>query len=203
MKIYFIRHAESQANLLHVISNRGLAHGLTENGREQAQKMAVWLLSQHIDRIYSSPLQRAVETSSIIGDILGLDFETTDGLREFDCGIAEDRSDDGAWALWQAEYDAWVLNQDFDYQIEGGESFWTVSQRFVRFLDSLVAAYEGTSRRLLCVSHGGIYSVMFPLVMKNVTPALMLKYGFDHTSCIIAAQTPDGLICVEWNGQAI
>ncbi len=203
MKIYFVRHAESQANLLHVISNRNMAHGLTDNGRAQAKKLAVQLQSQHIDRLYSSPLQRAVETSEIIGEVLGIDYETNDGLREFDCGIAEGRSDKAAWALWQAEYDAWVLNQDYDYKIEGGEDFWTVHQRFVSFTNRLLASYAGTSAGILCIGHGGLYSVMFPQVMKNVTPAMMMKYGFDHISCIVAEPAPGGMMCVEWNGAAI
>ncbi len=189
--------------MLHVISNRELAHGLTDNGRKQAIEVANWLKSQHIDRIYSSPLQRAVETSSIISGILGVRFETTDDLREFDCGIAEGRSDEAAWGMWQAEYDAWVIHQDFDYQIEGGESFWTVRQRFESFIEHLAAEYADTKSHIVSVSHGGIYSVMFPLVMKNVTTAVMMKYGFDHTSCIVAEQRPGGLICTEWNGHVI
>jgi broad specificity phosphatase PhoE len=200
MKIYFARHAESQANLLHVISNRDLPHGLTENGREQARKLAGWLQSQRIERIYTSPLMRAVETSSIIAQLLGLEFEKVDGLREYDCGIAESHSDEKAWRLWQAEHDAWVFNNDYDHKIEGGESFWSVRLRFVSFIQNLIEAYGGTPSRILCISHGGIYSVMFPQVMKNVTPALMMKYGFDYTSCIVAEHRSDGWVCVEWNG---
>ena len=36
MRIFFIRHGESQANIRHEISNRGLRYGLTMQGREQA-----------------------------------------------------------------------------------------------------------------------------------------------------------------------
>ena len=34
--LYFVRHGESEANLLHEFSNRGLKHGLTDKGRRQA-----------------------------------------------------------------------------------------------------------------------------------------------------------------------
>ena len=40
MWIYFVRHGESEANLLNEISNRGLKHGLTERGRAQASALA-------------------------------------------------------------------------------------------------------------------------------------------------------------------
>jgi len=33
MRLNFVRHGESQANLLEIFSNRGLKHGLTERGR--------------------------------------------------------------------------------------------------------------------------------------------------------------------------
>ena len=40
MKLYFARHAESEANIKHIISNRGLPHPLTERGRTQAEDLA-------------------------------------------------------------------------------------------------------------------------------------------------------------------
>ena len=65
MRIYFARHGESQANLLHEISNRGLKHGLTRRGREQAVALADRLQNLAVTHIYSSPLLRAIETSVI------------------------------------------------------------------------------------------------------------------------------------------
>lgn len=38
--IYFVRHGESEENILKVFSNRGLKHGLTEKGREQVESLA-------------------------------------------------------------------------------------------------------------------------------------------------------------------
>ena len=40
MRAYFVRHGESEANILEVISNRGSVHGLTEKGRRQANQLA-------------------------------------------------------------------------------------------------------------------------------------------------------------------
>ena len=40
MKIYFVRHGESVANLLHEFSNRGFKHGLTERGFQQAEQLS-------------------------------------------------------------------------------------------------------------------------------------------------------------------
>jgi broad specificity phosphatase PhoE len=200
MKIYFARHAESQANVLHIISNRESPHGLTETGREQARQLAEKLKSHPLERIYTSPIQRALETSAIIAESLRLEYERADGLSEYDCGIAEGRSDEAAWHLWQAEYEAWTFYHDYEHKIKNGESFWNLRQRFGSFLEGLITTYAATSAEILCISHGGIYSVMLPLVLKNVDLALMMKYGFYYTSCIVAEHRSEGLVCVEWNG---
>lgn len=200
MRIYFARHGESEANLLHIISNRDLPHGLTTVGRQQSARLADQLQDRPIIHIYTSPQKRAVETSDILAKRLKVEYEKSDGLREYDCGIAEGRSDEAAWGLWQEEYDAWVLNRDFDYHLEGGETFQEVRQRFSTFIDQLINTHADTHAEVVCVSHGGIYSVMFPLIMQNVTPAMVLRYGFDYTGCIVAEHRAKGLECIEWNG---
>jgi probable phosphoglycerate mutase len=108
MRICFTRHGESQANLLHEVSNRGLRHGLTRKGREQAVTLAHQLQGLPIAHIYSSLLLRAIETSVILAHQLDADFEVVEALREYDCGILEGRSDETGWQMWQALWDAWV-----------------------------------------------------------------------------------------------
>ena len=138
MKICFARHGESQANLLHEISNRGLRHGLTRKGREQAVMLAHRLQGLPITRIYSSPLLRAIETSVFLADRLDLDYEVVEALREYDCGILEGRSDEDSWQMWQELFDAWSKHKQWAKRIEGGESFHEVRSRFVSLIDDLI-----------------------------------------------------------------
>jgi len=203
MRIYFARHGESQANLLHEISNRGLQHGLTQQGRQQALTLAQHLQGWPITRIYSSPLLRAIETSVILAGQLHLDYEVTTALREYDCGILEGRSDQEAWQAWQELFDAWVLRRRWDERIPGGESFYDLRARFEPFMAGLLERHAQTDADVLCVSHGGLYWMMLPLVLKNVNTELISRYGFEYTSCIVAELRPQGLFCVEWNGQPV
>ena len=203
MNIYFTRHGESQANLLHEVSNRGLHHGLTRKGREQAVALASRLAGFSISRIYTSPLLRAIETSVIVAQRLDLDYEVVDALREYDCGIAEGRSDPAAWDLWQELFDAWVVHKRWGQRIEGGESFDDIRQRFVPFIEGLVRQYGPTEEGVLCVAHGGVYWMMLPLVLKNVDHALISKHRFGYATCIVSELRPEGLICVEWNGRPV
>ena len=204
MKITFTRHGESHANTLRQISNRGLVHPLTRKGREQAAGLAARLRVRAITRIFTSPLLRAIETSVIVAERLGVEYEVTDALREFDCGVAEGRADEVAWQMWQAVFNNWTLHRQWEQRIEGGESFNDVRDRFVPFVEGLVAQYGNTDdANLLCVAHGGVLWIMLPLVLTNVDTDLMSKHGFGHTTCIVSELTPEGLRCAEWDGVRI
>jgi broad specificity phosphatase PhoE len=203
MRITFTRHGESHANILRQISNRGLVHPLTHKGREQAAALADKLQGRAITRIYSSPLLRAIETSIIVADRLGVAYEVTDALREFDCGSAEGRADQTAWQMWREVFDAWTVHRRWEQRIEGGESFFDVRDRFVPFVAGLVAQYDNTDANLLCVAHGGLLWLMLPLVLTNVDHDLMSRHGFSHTTCIVSELWPIGLRCVEWDGVKI
>lgn len=203
MRIYFTRHGESQANILRQISNRGLVHPLTPTGRAQAIALAERLRDRAVTRIYTSPLLRAVETSVLVADRLNVAYEVADALREYDCGSAEGQADEAAWQMWQALFDDWTLHRRWERRIEGGESFYDVRDRFVPFIEGLVARYGATDANLLCVAHGGVLWMMLPLVLANVDNDLMSKHGFGHTTCIVSELRPDGLCCVEWDGMKV
>jgi probable phosphoglycerate mutase len=203
MRIYFARHGESQANLLHEISNRGLRHGLTLQGREQALTLARHLQTLSIACIYSSTLLRAVETSILVANQLGLDYEVVDALREFDCGIAEGRSYECGWQMGHELVDAWVVHKRWEQRIEGGESFYDIRDRFVPFIDELISQYGDTETDVLCVSHGGVLRMMLPQILKNVDHEYISKHGLDYTTCIMSEYRAEGLTLVEWNGHKI
>jgi 2,3-bisphosphoglycerate-dependent phosphoglycerate mutase len=202
MKIYFSRHGESQANILHEISNRGLRHPLTAAGRRQAAALAEALRPQAITRVYSSPVLRAIETSIIVAHQLGVDYEVTGALREYDMGELEGRTDDQAWQIWRELFDAWLSDQRYDQRAPGGESFLEVRDRFMPFIDRLIRQHKQSDANLLCVGHGGLYWMMLPLVLANVDVDFIREQGgFNYTGVIVAEVKPDGLVCMEWNGQ--
>jgi broad specificity phosphatase PhoE len=202
MRIFFIRHAESQANIVHEISNRGLRYGLTMHGREQALTLARQLERQEITRIFSSPVLRAIETSILLANHLGVEYEICEALREFDCGILEGRSDEEAHKGWKDLFDAWVLRSEWERRIEGGESFYDIRARFVPFIEGLVQDYGNSGANIACVSHGGLYWMMLPVVLKNVNTALIERFGLGYTACIEAELREEELFCVAWNPQA-
>jgi broad specificity phosphatase PhoE len=192
MRIYFVRHGESQANLLGVISNRGLQHGLTGKGCQQAEVLARRLEGIPIQQIYSSPLLRAVETSQILAGELKLEYEISDALREFDCGIMEGHSDEAAWQAWRELTQAWVEHDQWERRIAGGESFNDLRERFEPFLQGLIDTYRETGENLVCVGHGGLYGMLLPLVIPGLNAGELWRKGMAHTDCIVAEWGAEG-----------
>ena len=201
MKIFFARHGESQANLLHEISNRGLKHPLTQRGRQQALALAQTLQDRSILHIYSSPVLRAIETTVIVANQLGVEYEVTEALREYDLGDLEGRADEKVWELWHELFDDWTKYQRWEKRAPGGENFHDVQERFVPFINGLIQRYQNTETNLLCISHGGLYWVMLPRVLRNIDMDFISKHpSFEYATAIISELRSDGLVCLEWHG---
>ena len=72
MNIYLLRHGEVE-NPKNVLYGRLPGFHLSKFGREHVRRTAQKLIGKGIEKIYSSPLERAVETSTIVLEELGLD----------------------------------------------------------------------------------------------------------------------------------
>lgn len=108
MQIYFVRHGESVANLLNVFSNRDLPHSLTETGTEQVKILADKLQGTNWLAFYSSPILRARQSSDLIAQKLGINYEVTEALREYDVGVWEGTSDRAGWQQYKEVSEEWV-----------------------------------------------------------------------------------------------
>ena len=203
MRLYFARHGQSEANVLKVISNRGLVHPLTELGRQQAAELAQSLASTPIIKIYFSPLLRAQQTAEIVAATLKLPIEIADALREPDCGIAEGRSDEAAWAEHQRAWTEWLDEQRYDYRIEGGESFNDLRARFMPFIDRLLAEHGKSSDQLLLISHGELLIMMLSAMLVNAADVFAEPRSIPNTGTIVVERLAAGWVCVEWCGAAV
>ena len=203
MRLYFTRHGESEANVLREISNRGRKHPLTEKGRQQAQTLAAELQLAGIAAIYTSPLLRAVQTAEILSEALGVGFEITDALREYDCGSLEGTSGPETWAAFWALREAWYPGRQWERRIEGGESFLDMRARFVPFIEGLLAADGSSNKSLVLIGHGGLYLSMLPLVLANVGHELASHQPFPNTGYVLAENRSQGLVCREWCGTPV
>lgn len=195
MKLYFVRHGESDANLQHVISNRESTFRLTERGRGQAQALAEKLKDIPFTAMHSSPILRARETAEILSRSLHLPYQVTGALREYDCGILEEKSDEESWRLHREFYEDWTLRHNYSNKPEGGESFLEIQNRFVPFIESLK---RNSDNHILLIGHGGLFHLMLPLALTNIDNDFVAAHGIDRTECIVAELNSDRFICRQW-----
>ena len=87
MDLFVIRHGQSEADILKVIEGRA-NFNLTELGNKQAETMANWVKENYlINKIYSSPLNRAKQTAEYISKIFGIGIIFDDDLMEWKNGL--------------------------------------------------------------------------------------------------------------------
>ena len=122
MKLYFVRHGESTANMLWEFSNSGYKHPLTEKGIRPAHALVSTLSGLRFDRIFSSPVLRAFQTAQILAESFTSPIEISEALREWSVGIYEGTTDPKGWELHsQGLQEDWFLHNNFDSKMPGGE----------------------------------------------------------------------------------
>ena len=201
MRIYFARHGESEANLLHVFSNRGVKHGLTARGRAQAAALADRLAGERFVAAYASPLLRATETADILSARLGVPYTTTPALTEYDVGRWEDDSSAEGWAEYHRVLTEWMERGNPDARVGGGESYRDMQARFTPFVESLRPAHAADDGAVLLIAHGGLYRCMLPLVLRNISAAFALEHTLGNAAYVLAESRGAALVCLRWNDQ--
>lgn len=147
--IYLIRHGVTPWNLEKRVCGR-TDIPLSEAGREQARLISQRLKPLQFDKIYSSPLKRALEAASIIGKELNIDPVIDERLIEMDYGS------------WEGKTYSEIIENDFEIFKRwdrdpgkpgppNGESGNEATQRIIPFLNFLTS--HPTKHGIILVSH--------------------------------------------------
>jgi broad specificity phosphatase PhoE len=159
LRIHFVRHGETTAN------REGRFCGLdecelTRDGRRMAAAVAErcasagrWL------GIYSSPLQRCVETVRPAAERLGLTVIVEPGLREIDHGTWDGRLEDEVAAHEADAYRAWRDHPGWR-GAPGGENGFAVSARAVPVVDRIRETHAGQDGDVLVASHKAVIRIV-------------------------------------------
>lgn len=150
--LYLIRHGATEANLARPPRLQGRRHNppLSRLGVRQAEATRDLLAIRPIDRCFSSPLLRAVQTAAIVAAPHGLTPRLFDTLTECDVGRWEGLDWQTIRALDAEGFQRFQINPaEFGYP--GGESFRQVQERVTPVLDELLDIHAGES--ILIVAH--------------------------------------------------
>jgi probable phosphoglycerate mutase len=168
---------------------------LTDRGKDQARTLAGKLKDIPFSAIYSSPVLRARETAEILSQSLHLIYQVTEALREYDCGILEEKSDEESWRSHRAFYEDWTLRHNYSNKPEGGECFVDIQKRFVPFIERFKHESED---QILLIGHGGLFQLMLPLVLTNIDNDFVRSHGIGHTEYVVAELCPGSFTCRQW-----
>ncbi|WP_192821220.1 histidine phosphatase family protein [Rufibacter sp. LB8] len=184
-KIYLIRHGQTDLNLQGIVQGSGVDAPLNDTGLWQADKFFQAYRHVKFDKIYTSALQRSVQSVEQFID-LGIPYEQHAGLNEICWGTREGTK-------ITPEEDAYYYNMLERWQqgethvpIEGGESPEQVAERQKDVLDLILSRPE--EETILICMHGRAMRILlawllnYPLYqMDQFTHQNLCLYELNHT----------------------
>ena len=158
-RIFLVRHGsvETPGNVRHYPGQLDIP--LSAAGRRQAEALRDKLKQVPLAAVYSSDLQRTVETAAIIAGPHGLSPDARREFREIALGAWEGLSFDEVKERHPEAYAA--RGRDFiGFRPSGGESFLDCAHRV---LPALYAALSSRPGDILIVSHAGVNRILLSL----------------------------------------
>ena len=123
---------------------------LSVDGRAQAELLASYLSSEHLDAIYASPLRRAYETAESVAKHHDVDVQVSDGVAEFDRLSPDYIPTEELKAANDPRYHA-IIGGEWSNDDESADEF---RSRVVGTIEELIEAHPG--QRIVVVCHGGV-----------------------------------------------
>ena len=161
-RIIAIRHGETTWN----VDGRLQGHldiPLNDIGLWQAEQAAQALVDEDIAAIYSSDLQRALQTAAPIAQALNLPVIPLPALRERCLGRCEGLTFSEISVCYEDDARA-MVSRDPDYVTPGGgESRRAHEQRVVACIDDLLRRHPGEA--LVVVTHSQVMDVVYPIFL--------------------------------------
>lgn len=152
-KIYLIRHGETESNRQGIFRGR-LDIPLSEKGKAQARDLRAYFEELTVDEVYSSPLQRAVETAQIAFPKHTAIAEPR--LDNLDLGEWSGKSKAAIKDNFPGKWEAWTTRPE-SIRFPGGEELADVYRRVGKFWEKVMAM---DSLSVAAVSHRSVVKVM-------------------------------------------
>jgi len=160
LKIYLIRHGETDFNKEGREWGQQDSLSLNKRGILQSKKLAEKLRGVHFDKLFSSPLRRAVQTAEEISRPQKIKIFFDERLKEYEPGEVDPSSE-----KWMNKYNEMLNSGISKYEIRpfGGDNIWDLIKRVGSFLDDL----ENESGTIVIVAHSGVNSMLINLSQRK------------------------------------
>ncbi|HEY9078309.1 MAG TPA: MSMEG_4193 family putative phosphomutase [Anaerolineaceae bacterium] len=185
--IFLVRHGENDFVGKRLAGRLPGVH-LNQRGKEQAHMLVDRLKQAPLKAIYSSPLERAVETATPLAVHLGLSIQPAPGLIELDYGewqgaeLDQLRTD----PLWKK-----VQNTPSQVCFPGGENLRAVQQRAVEEIERIASLHDERDM-IACFSHGDIIRLLLAYYLVMPLDEFQ-RLSADTASISLVFLTKDGI----------
>lgn len=196
-RILLIRHGETDWNR----EARLQGHSdipLNAQGLEQARRLGRSLLGERLDAVYSSDLQRALQTARPVAEATGAPLVPEPALRERGFGAFEGLSQPELEARWPVEMRRWKAREP-GFAAPGGESLQAFHDRCVGAAARLARAHAGGSIAL--VAHGGVLDCLYRAATRLPLEAPR-SWRLGNASLNRLLHSPEGFSLVGWDDDA-
>ena len=176
--IIFLRHGQAENNTKKILAGRSPGVNLTATGIQQAEEAGKMLESLNISKIYSSPIDRALQTAEIVGKHCDLDVISDQRLIELDMGKFTKMPYDEIFAKHGNVFLKFYEGSD-EVSENGVETFAAVQKRIFDMVDFVVNNHK--NENVVLVTHmdpikamiGNVLSlkpeILFELIIANAS----------------------------------
>jgi len=192
--VYLARHGETEWNK--ELRFRGRADiPLNQTGHKQAKAMADALADKKINAIYTSPLQRSIETALPTESAFGLRPTTLQGFIDINYGQWEGLAHGEVQARYADLYHQWEERPEA-VKFPDGESLDEVRERsFSAFMDAVA---ENSGKSILVIPHRVINKVLLCAILGLSNAHFWLLK--QDTGCInVIENVDDRFVLVKMN----
>ena len=176
--IIFLRHGQAANNTKKILAGRSPGLNLTETGIQQAEQTGKMLELLNVSKIYSSPIDRALQTAEIVGKHCDLEIIPDHRLIELDMGKFTKMPYDEIFAKHGNVFLKFYEGND-EVSENGVETFATVQKRVFDMVDFVVKNHK--NENVVLVTHMDPIKAMIGRVL-NLKPEILFELIIANAS---------------------
>ena len=176
--IIFLRHGQAENNTEKILAGRSPGVNLTETGIQQAEQTGKMLELLNVSKIYSRPIDRALQTAEIVGKHCDLEIIPDQRLIELDMGKFTKMPYDEIFAKHGNVFLKFYEGND-EVSENGVETFATVQKRVFDMVDFVVKNHK--NENVVLVTHMDPIKAMIGRVL-NLKPEILFELIIANAS---------------------
>ena len=201
-ELILIRHGQTPGNaagLLEGWNDKGLTALGTAQARAVAHRLAGECDRDAVAALYTSPLRRALRTARIVGEALGQQPVSVEGLREINFGELSDVPVKNLETHYPELFARWSDRMDASFQWPGGEQRGEFMRRVARACDAILARHPDEC--VVVVAHSGTLRMCLAHLLPNQL-GRWWEFGLDNCGLTRVSVTASGARLVALNDTA-